>query len=211
VAESLRKVLSEIDAGISKLEREQAEKREAATTNYGPDRAYFALKDKCIEKRIEVRHAAAFRLASALFLLAAALCVRRSTSTSSVHLETSSRTGRSSASGKAGLSETQARSRRAGWNIRRCGTRRARSATRAQSGKAFATTLRGWMLLGLTDASCLYRSVLVHLECGDGNEIVSVDEPSTCVYEMTVRSPLACTAQVLAKAQEDVAFWTQAQ
>lgn len=47
----------------------------------------------------------------------------------------------------------------------------------------------------------------MHLGCGDNDEILSVDEPSTCLYEMAVRSPLACTAQVLAKAQEDVAFW----
>ncbi|OWY92949.1 Glucosidase 2 subunit beta [Phytophthora megakarya] len=54
------------------------------------------------------------------------------------------------------------------------------------------------------------RSVVVHLECGAENEILNVDEPSTCVYEMNVRSPLACTAQVLAKAEEDVAFWSRA-
>ncbi|ETK77175.1 hypothetical protein, variant [Phytophthora nicotianae CJ01A1] len=57
VAESLRKVLREIDAGIAKLEKEQNDKREAAKMDYGPDRAYFALKDKCIEKRIEVCNA----------------------------------------------------------------------------------------------------------------------------------------------------------
>ncbi|KAL3665994.1 hypothetical protein V7S43_008791 [Phytophthora oleae] len=55
VAESLRKVLEEIDADIARLEREQKEKHEAAQMDYGPDRAYFALKEKCIEKRIEVR------------------------------------------------------------------------------------------------------------------------------------------------------------
>ncbi|KAI9998821.1 hypothetical protein PInf_003412 [Phytophthora infestans] len=53
VAESLRKVLREIDADIAKLEKEQSDKHEAAKLDYGPDRAYFALKDKCIEKRIE--------------------------------------------------------------------------------------------------------------------------------------------------------------
>ena len=50
--------------------------------------------------------------------------------------------------------------------------------------------------------------MLLHLECGERDEILSVDEPSTCVYEMAVRSPLACTAEVYAKAQEDVAVWT---
>ncbi|KAG1696277.1 hypothetical protein DVH05_018823 [Phytophthora capsici] len=53
VAESLRKVLSEIDADIASLEKEQKDMHEAAQMDYGPDRAYFALKDKCIEKRIE--------------------------------------------------------------------------------------------------------------------------------------------------------------
>ncbi|GMF37420.1 unnamed protein product [Phytophthora lilii] len=54
VAESLRKVLREIEADISRVEKERSEKREAAKMDYGPERAYFALKDKCIEKRIEV-------------------------------------------------------------------------------------------------------------------------------------------------------------
>lgn len=53
---------------------------------------------------------------------------------------------------------------------------------------------------------CMYRSVLVHLDCGEDNEILSLDEPSTCVYEMTVSTPLACTAQVLAKAQKTWRF-----
>ena len=50
------------------------------------------------------------------------------------------------------------------------------------------------------------RSVSVSLECGDEEVLYSVDEPSTCVYVMTVRSPLACTAQVLAKAENEVAL-----
>ncbi|RLN72928.1 hypothetical protein BBJ28_00009720 [Nothophytophthora sp. Chile5] len=55
VAESLRKVLQEIDADVAKLEKERDAKQKAATMDYGPDHAFFALKDKCIEKRIEVR------------------------------------------------------------------------------------------------------------------------------------------------------------
>jgi hypothetical protein len=55
VASSLRKVMAEIDADIAKLEKERDQKVEAANKDYGPDRAYFALKDKCIERKIEVR------------------------------------------------------------------------------------------------------------------------------------------------------------
>ena len=55
VAESLRVVLREIQSDIAKLEKDRSDKHETASFDYGPDRAYFALKDKCIEKRIEVR------------------------------------------------------------------------------------------------------------------------------------------------------------
>ncbi len=36
------------------------------------------------------------------------------------------------------------------------------------------------------------RSLLVNLECGASNELVSVDEPRTCVYEALVRTPAVC-------------------
>ena len=36
------------------------------------------------------------------------------------------------------------------------------------------------------------RSLLVNLECGASNELVSVDEPRTCVYEAIVRTPAVC-------------------
>ena len=36
------------------------------------------------------------------------------------------------------------------------------------------------------------RSLLVNLECGAANELVSVDEPRTCVYEAIVRTPAVC-------------------
>lgn len=55
----------------------------------------------------------------------------------------------------------------------------------------------------------MYRSVVVQLECGEENEIVSVEEPSTCEYEMKVRSPLACTHEVLAAAQRELEFWAE--
>lgn len=50
-------------------------------------------------------------------------------------------------------------------------------------------------------------SVVVQLACGDENEITGVNEPSTCEYEMTVRSPLACTLDVLEAAQRELDFW----
>lgn len=53
-AESLRKVVQEIDDDMDKLTRERDEKRDAAGMDYGPQRAFFALKEQCIEKRIEV-------------------------------------------------------------------------------------------------------------------------------------------------------------
>lgn len=51
---------------------------------------------------------------------------------------------------------------------------------------------------------------MVHLECAAEDEIVSVDEPSTCIYHMTVRTPYACSSQELARARNAVAFWTRA-
>lgn len=49
----------------------------------------------------------------------------------------------------------------------------------------------------------------MQLECGQENEIVGVEEPSTCEYEMTVRSPLACSQEELTRAQQDFAFWSK--
>lgn len=37
------------------------------------------------------------------------------------------------------------------------------------------------------------RNVKVRLECGDETKIVGVEEPSTCHYEMVIKSPAACT------------------
>ncbi|CAH0364686.1 unnamed protein product [Pelagomonas calceolata] len=36
------------------------------------------------------------------------------------------------------------------------------------------------------------RSLIVNLECGAANELVSVDEPRTCVYQAIVRTPAVC-------------------
>lgn len=37
------------------------------------------------------------------------------------------------------------------------------------------------------------RSCKVILECGDDNNVIDVREPSTCVYEMIFKTPLACS------------------
>lgn len=52
-AESLRRVVREIDDDIQKLETQRDEKRKAAETDFGPQRAFFALQDQCIERKIE--------------------------------------------------------------------------------------------------------------------------------------------------------------
>ncbi|ETK77174.1 hypothetical protein F441_16889 [Phytophthora nicotianae CJ01A1] len=157
VAESLRKVLREIDAGIAKLEKEQNDKREAAKMDYGPDRAYFALKDKCIEKRIE----------KYLYKFCAFQEIKQDHT-------------------KLGKWD--------GWAL--------------DNDKVDHTKMR--YSKGQRCYKGPERSVLAHLECGEEDELLSVDEPSTCVYEMAVRSPLACTTEILTKAEEDVAFWTRA-
>ncbi|ETM37033.1 hypothetical protein L914_16391, partial [Phytophthora nicotianae] len=157
VAESLRKVLREIDADIAKLEKEQNDKREAAKMDYGPDRAYFALKDKCIEKRIE----------KYLYKFCAFQEIKQDHT-------------------KLGKWD--------GWAL--------------DNDKVDHTKMR--YSKGQRCYKGPERSVLAHLECGEEDELLSVDEPSTCVYEMVVRSPLACTTEILAKAEEDVAFWTRA-
>ncbi|ETN02286.1 hypothetical protein PPTG_16534 [Phytophthora nicotianae INRA-310] len=157
VAESLRKVLREIDAGIAKLEKEQNDKREAAKMDYGPDRAYFALNDKCIEKRIE----------KYLYKFCAFQEIKQDHT-------------------KLGKWD--------GWAL--------------DNDKVDHTKMR--YSKGQRCYKGPERSVLAHLECGEEDELLSVDEPSTCVYEMAVRSPLACTTEILTKAEEDVAFWTRA-
>ncbi|KAF4144955.1 Glucosidase II beta subunit-like protein [Phytophthora infestans] len=160
VAESLRKVLREIDADIAKLEKEQSDKHEAAKLDYGPDRAYFALKDKCIEKRIEKYQ----------YKFCAFGDVKQDHT-------------------KLGKWD--------GW-----------AAGDESTDKVDHTKMR--FSKGQRCYKGPERSVLVHLQCGKEDEILSVDEPSTCVYEMTISTALACTTKVLAQAQKDVAFWSRA-
>ncbi|KAG6947254.1 hypothetical protein JG688_00015626 [Phytophthora aleatoria] len=146
---------------------EQNEKREAAKVDYGPDRAYFALKDKCIEKRIE-KYEYKF-------------C----------------------AFGEVKQDHTKL-GKWDGWAVGDTND----SSSGEGNDKVVHTKMR--YSKGQRCYKGPERSVLVHLECGKHDEILSVDEPSTCVYQMIVRSPLACTSQVLAKAERDVAFWTRA-
>ncbi|CCI10126.1 Gbg9288 [Albugo candida] len=53
------------------------------------------------------------------------------------------------------------------------------------------------------------RSTIVHLICGTTEEIVSVDEPRTCEYEMVVSTHAACTDKILNKAQKEFDFWQE--
>lgn len=46
------------------------------------------------------------------------------------------------------------------------------------------------------------RSLAVTLVCGGLDEIVEVSEPSICVYDMVMTTPLVCDASVLQKAQK---------
>ncbi|GAB9467369.1 Glucosidase 2 subunit beta [Globisporangium polare] len=156
-AESLRRVVREIDEDIKKLEGEREEKRKATATDFGPQRAFFALQDVCIEKKIEK------------------------------------------------------------YNYKLCAFKEV---------KQDYTLLGSWDKWGVHEGDKLdygrmlfhkghkcwngpERSVVVKLECGQENEIVSVDEPSTCEYVMMVRSPLACTREELTRAQQDFAFWNK--
>uniref|UniRef100_K3X1Z1 Glucosidase 2 subunit beta n=1 Tax=Globisporangium ultimum (strain ATCC 200006 / CBS 805.95 / DAOM BR144) TaxID=431595 RepID=K3X1Z1_GLOUD len=154
-AESLRKVMQEIDADIEKLTRARDEKREAAAKDYGPERAFFALNDQCIEKKIEkyTYKLCAFRDVKQDYTL---------------------------------LGKWEA------WG----------SADNGDKDYARMQFIKGQKCWNGPE-----RSVQVRLACGQENEIVSVDEPSTCVYEMLLQTPLACTQDVLAQAQHEVAFW----
>eukprot|EP01104_Vermistella_antarctica_P007162 TRINITY_DN1791_c0_g1_i1.p1 TRINITY_DN1791_c0_g1~~TRINITY_DN1791_c0_g1_i1.p1 ORF type:complete len:544 (+),score=158.77 TRINITY_DN1791_c0_g1_i1:192-1823(+) len=49
------------------------------------------------------------------------------------------------------------------------------------------------------------RSCKILLECGSTNEILTVDEPNKCVYEMKMRTPAACSEVVLRELEETVA------
>lgn len=52
-AESLRRVLREIEDDIHALEKQRDEKAAAAATDFGPERAFFALQDECVERQVE--------------------------------------------------------------------------------------------------------------------------------------------------------------
>ncbi|KAL7686871.1 putative mannose-6-phosphate receptor binding domain superfamily, glucosidase II beta subunit [Plasmopara halstedii] len=166
VAESLRKALNEINAYVAKLENEQCKRRETAQMDYGPDRAFFALKDECIEKRIE-KYTYKF-------------CAFNEVKQDNTRL------------GKWGS-----------WAV----------AEVTDSSSSEASDMVTYTKMQYSNGQKCYngpdRSVVVNFLCGTDDEIVSVEEPSTCVYEMIVRSPLACSSHVLAKAEKDVTIWTQ--
>ncbi|KAF4324007.1 hypothetical protein BBO99_00002514 [Phytophthora kernoviae] len=163
VAKSLREALREIEADINKLEKERGEKYEAAKADFGPDRAFFSLKDKCIEQRIE----------KYLYKFCAFGEVKQD---------------------KTKLGKWE------GWVIDETST--------SSTGEPYVGHTKMKYSRGQKCYKGPERSVIVHLECGIEDQIVSVDEPSTCIYSMVVRSPFACTAGMLAKAQDDVVFWT---
>uniref|UniRef100_M4BVE8 Glucosidase 2 subunit beta n=1 Tax=Hyaloperonospora arabidopsidis (strain Emoy2) TaxID=559515 RepID=M4BVE8_HYAAE len=160
VAESLRLVLREIQSDITKLERDRSDKREAASIDYGPDRAYFTLKDKCIERRIEKYD----------YKFCAFSDVKQDHTT---------------------LGKWD------GWAVR-------------DDSEVPSVAAADYTRMRYSNGQRCYkgpeRAVSVNLECGDKDEISGVDEPSTCVYVMVVRSPLACTARVLADAEVEAAL-----
>lgn len=47
------------------------------------------------------------------------------------------------------------------------------------------------------------REAEVILECGVENKIISVDEPSTCVYSLVFETPAACSLEYAKSLRED--------
>ncbi|EQC40429.1 hypothetical protein SDRG_02325 [Saprolegnia diclina VS20] len=52
-----------------------------------------------------------------------------------------------------------------------------------------------------------HRSVQLVLECGSKDQILSVDELSTCVYTIKFATPAACTSDLVAQVNNDAATW----
>ena len=48
------------------------------------------------------------------------------------------------------------------------------------------------------------RSLMVSVECGEANKIITVDEPEVCKYTMRFATPAACTEADLQAAQAEV-------
>ncbi|RLN63939.1 hypothetical protein BBP00_00003799 [Phytophthora kernoviae] len=141
VAKSLREALREIEADINKLEKERGEKYEAAKADFGPDRAFFSLKDKCIEQRIE----------KYLYKFCAFGEVKQD---------------------KTKLGKWE------GWVIDETST--------SSTGEPYVGHTKMKYSRGQKCYKGPERSVIVHLECGIEDQIVSVDEPSTCIYEQEI-------------------------
>eukprot|EP00474_Spongospora_subterranea_P003050 CRZ03508.1 hypothetical protein [Spongospora subterranea] len=48
------------------------------------------------------------------------------------------------------------------------------------------------------------RSTKVHLSCGSSNQVLSMSEPSTCVYEMHFQTPASCSETELERIQDNL-------
>jgi hypothetical protein len=53
-AASLRRILLNIENEIKKMEEEKDNLKKQMEIDYGPDSAYYVLREKCFEKKIEV-------------------------------------------------------------------------------------------------------------------------------------------------------------
>ena len=53
------------------------------------------------------------------------------------------------------------------------------------------------------------RSAKVILQCGTVEKILTVEEPSTCVYMFTFSTPLACTDAILDDAKVKASYWLE--
>ena len=48
------------------------------------------------------------------------------------------------------------------------------------------------------------RSTRIKLTCGDGDDVLSVEEPAKCEYEMIVQTPYACDEARLKELQDSL-------
>ncbi|TMW66180.1 hypothetical protein Poli38472_003945 [Pythium oligandrum] len=156
-AESLRKALREIEDDIAKLQKRRETQEADLKFDFGPDHAYYALKDQCIEKKVE-KYDYKF-------------CAFKDVRQDQLSL------GNWEGYGKSTEDTTD-------HNVMR-----------------FTRGRKCW--------NGPERSANVQLVCGETNELVSVDEPSTCVYDIVVQTYLACTLAELESAQKEFAFWLQ--
>ena len=48
----------------------------------------------------------------------------------------------------------------------------------------------------------IYRSAQIQLECSVNEEVIEISEPSICVYDMVMTTPLACDDALLKKVED---------